>query len=249
MNEITILAGLFLRRTLFRARALGLVIGVLGLDIAIALAWRAESDLAGAELLGRVTNELVIGFVLPFVALFYGVAVVRDEVEGGTLPYLLTRPIPRHVIYGSRLGAALGAVLAIVVGLTAVHAVILGAAPTGDQLTRLMVALVLGCLAYGGLFSALGAIFKRPFLIGLFALLMVDAPLSRLPMVARHITIRANLANIAGLSEEPEGLAQLMDSTVDVGSSYMIILAVLVVALVAGFWAFERREFHGEEQA
>lgn len=249
MNEILILGGLFFRRTLFRLRALGLVIGVLGLDVAIAMAWRAESDLAGAELLGRVTNELVIGFVLPFVALFYGVAVVRDEMEGGTLPYLLTRPIPRHVVYGARLGAALGAALAIVVGLTGVHALILGATPTGDQLTRLLVALSLGCLAYGGLFSALGAVFQRPFLIGLFALLMVDAPLSRLPMVVRHITIRANLANIAGLSEEPEGLAKLIDTTVDVGSSYMIILGVLVVALVVGFWAFERREFHGEEQA
>jgi hypothetical protein len=107
-------------------------------------------------------------------------------------------------------------------------------------------ALVLGSIAYTTLFSAIGTIAKRPFVIGLIVLLLGDLPLSQLPMAARHVTLRANLENIAGLAPERTGITALLDTSLSTGTSILILVSVAATSLLLGLWAFQNREYTGE---
>ncbi len=238
---------LYMRNTVLRVRSLS-ILALVGMDIAVAFVTRSEaSDLETG--LNTLTNDMLLGFVLPFMAMMYGIAVVRDEVEGGTLTYLLMRPISRATLYLGRLATAIVVVLAIVLGCTAAHIAILGVSPDSGRLARIVSALVLGSVCYTTLFAAIGAVFKRPFTVGLLALLLVDLPLSNLPMAARHVTMRANLVNIAGLEQKKEGLAALIDTQVAMSTSVGIVALVLALAAAAGIMAFQRREYTGDPQA
>ncbi len=52
--------------------------------------------LGGVTLYGMIVLFYVLGFLVPLSTLFFGVALVADEVEGGTLPYLFGRPVRRE---------------------------------------------------------------------------------------------------------------------------------------------------------
>lgn len=240
-------AGLYLRNTVLRPRSL-VVLGLVALDIVIALAWRqgGDAEVPAEAIFVGLANESVLGFVLPFMALLYGIAVVRDEAEGGTLSYHLMRPIPRYVFFVSRLGVAAGVTLGVVLLLMGAHVAIIGGGPSAGALQRILVALLLGSLAYTAFFAAAGAFFKRPFLMGVLALLLVDLPVSRLPMGARHVTLRANLEAIAGLHPEKKGLAALLDTSIPLSASYATVLVVLAATLALGIFAFAVREHTGD---
>src|SRR5579871_1248892 len=95
---------LWSRRTIFMAL-------VVGLPVAPAAGLRVLVDL-GAPIMMRggranVTGPVVFGlmiwgffvrFSVPVLGVFYGTALVADEIEDKTITYLFTRPIPRGAV-------------------------------------------------------------------------------------------------------------------------------------------------------
>ncbi len=49
---------------------------------------------AGSSIFGVMMWMLYIRFIVPVLGVFYGTALMADEVEDKTLTYLFTRPIP-----------------------------------------------------------------------------------------------------------------------------------------------------------
>ncbi len=241
MRYAVAMAGLFLRHSVLRSRSL-MALAIVGVNVVLAFIAPAELD-NPVDQIEDMINDAVFGFVLPFTALMYGVAIIRDEMEGGTLPYLLLRPIPRRQFYLGRLAAAWGVVTLLSLGCAYFHQMLLGA-----PLVHAPIAIGLGAAAYVAIFGLLSAIFAKPFVIGL-VLTFAELGLSNIPIAGAYASVRANLVNIGGLKEAPdvieENLAQLVDTTVDVSTSYMIVVGVLVFALTIGVMAFERREFVG----
>jgi len=99
----------------------GLVLGLLS-ALPIALAWiQVENDprVNETEFVGVML--LVFQFVVPLAGLFFGVAVLGDEIEGRTLTYLFTRPHPRPLVFLARyfgLATAFGLLLLGTVAVT-----------------------------------------------------------------------------------------------------------------------------------
>ena len=63
--------------------------------------WRAAVNGArpsGAALFGMMIWLLYIRFIVPVLGVFYGTALIADEVEDKTITYLFTRPIPRVAV-------------------------------------------------------------------------------------------------------------------------------------------------------
>jgi ABC-type transport system involved in multi-copper enzyme maturation permease subunit len=191
--------------------------------------------------------HIVLQAVMPLLALVAGVAVLGDEIDGRTVTYLFTRPIPRPLVFASRflggvsgfavvLGAAAmgcGAAFAPKVGLETRHVVAAGAVATA------------GFLAWAAVFAALRAFLRRALFVGFFVAVIFEGMVANLPAsglskwsVSHHLAVLL-VGVLDGMAiRPPPGLAP--DETA-MGSA-QALLAVFVVALVAGAWKVHARE-------
>src|SRR3990172_5810827 len=55
-----------------------------------------------AQVFGTLMATAVIHFLVVFVTLFYGTALISEELEGKTITYLFTRPVPKPVIMAGK---------------------------------------------------------------------------------------------------------------------------------------------------
>ena len=80
-------------RTLAMIAMAGAPLG-LALAYRVALAFRVTES-GGAGVFSALVSGVFFPFVAPMLSLVYASGVVRDDVEAGTMPYFLTRPLSR----------------------------------------------------------------------------------------------------------------------------------------------------------
>ncbi len=167
---------LWSRRTIFMALVVGAAILIAAiLRIVVAL---------GAPVLDRgrgVTGPVIFGlmiwvfylrFTVPVLGVFYGTALMADEVEDKTITYLFTRPIRRGaILLGKYLAYLACTVLVVLPSIVIVYLLVVplqGSLGTSFiDLLKDLAMLALGLAVYGALFAFIGAKFKRPLLVGL----------------------------------------------------------------------------------
>jgi ABC-2 type transport system permease protein len=168
---------LWSRRTIFMAL-------VVGGPVLIALFVRVLSmvggpglridgaGLTGPAIFGMMIWIFYLRFTVPVLGIFYGTALIADEVEDKTITYLFTRPIPRGAVLAGKYLAYL--VCTSLVVLPSVMLVYLLVVPIGGHLGAAFIPLLkdlallaIGLAVYGALFAFVGAWFKRPLLVGL----------------------------------------------------------------------------------
>ncbi|HEV8361798.1 MAG TPA: CARDB domain-containing protein, partial [Candidatus Thermoplasmatota archaeon] len=118
---------------------------------------------------GTLMRALLLGLLIPFIALFFAGGVLADDRDSGTLPYLLTRPIPRGYLVAAKFLAGFAvAAVAVVIGDVVSFALLFGApGPDLGYLTTPLVLSLLALLVYGAFFTLLGTLLTRPYLVGL----------------------------------------------------------------------------------
>ena len=128
---------------------------------------------AGASIFGMMIWLLYIRFIIPVLGVFYGTALIADEVEDKTITYLFTRPIPRaSVLLGKYLAYLACTVLLVLPSVVLVFFLIV---PTGGShiaeafpsLAADLGMLAAGLAAYGAVFALVGTRLKRPLIVGL----------------------------------------------------------------------------------
>ncbi len=131
------------------------------------------ADVGGPAIFGMMIWLLYVRFIIPVLGVFYGTALIADEVEDKTITYLFTRPIPRGaVLVGKYLAYLSCTVLLILPSVVLVYFLMvpIGGGSIGASFPSLMTdlgLLALGLAAYGAVFSLVGAWLKRPLVIGL----------------------------------------------------------------------------------
>ena len=127
----------------------------------------------GATIFGMMVWLLYIRFIVPILGVFYGTALIADEVEDKTITYLFTRPIPRSaVLLGKYLAYLVCTVLLV---LPSVMIVFFLVVPTGGSsvaasfpsLLADFAMLMIGLASYGAVFALVGTRLKRPLVVGL----------------------------------------------------------------------------------
>jgi len=128
---------------------------------------------AGPTIFGMMIWLLYIRFIVPVLGVFYGTALIADEVDDKTITYLFTRPIPRSAVLLGKYFAY----LACTALLTAPSVVIVfflvvpiagGSIGAGfPSLVKDLGMLVVGLAAYGAVFALVGTRLKRPLVAGL----------------------------------------------------------------------------------
>ncbi|MGH7163785.1 MAG: ABC transporter permease [Planctomycetota bacterium] len=195
----------------------------------------------------------VMGFVLqivvPFIGLLLGAAVLGDEIEGRTITYLFTRPLPRPVFFlGRLLGffAAFGAVVGLAVGAVAAtyrsHVDL-----SAQEVAGVSGIAVAGFLAYLAFFAALRTLFRRALFVGFLLVFIFEVTVSKIPgagiarlsvwhhmiVLLGHLLDRHGIRGRVLVGVAPEETP---------GGSLVVLAAVLGVSLALGAWNVHRRE-------
>jgi ABC-type Na+ efflux pump permease subunit len=169
---------LWSRRSVFLGLVLGGPIVIAVVVRIIDVLYRAGFQINGARtgggtIFGLIIWILYIRFIVPVLGVFYGTALIADEVEDKTITYLFTRPISRSaVLLGKYLAYLVCTTLLVLPSVMIVFFVVV---PTGGgsiaqafpSLLTDFGMLVAGLMAYGAVFALVGTRLKRPLIVGL----------------------------------------------------------------------------------
>ena len=220
-----------------RTLAMGALAGApLGLALAyrVALAFRmTKTD--GAEVFAALGSGVFFPFVAPMLSLVYASGVVRDDVEAGTMPYFLTRPLSRASFLSGKMLASFTMTLALVLpSLVLVYYVVVSPSGWGEvgarfpNLARNLGVAALGLVAYNGIFALAGTVLKRPLLAGLFFIFGWQAVATFVPGRARLATVAHYMSSLTPGSSSGGVFAGL------VGERSSPLMSILALTLIAG---------------
>src|SRR5213078_3175049 len=138
---------LWSRRSVFLGLLLGGPIVIAVVLRTIDVLYRAGFQINGARtgggtIFGLIIWILYIRFIVPVLGVFYGTALIADEVEDKTITYLFTRPIPRGaVLLGKYLAFLLCTILLVLPSVVIVYFTIvpLGGGHIGREFLSLLV--------------------------------------------------------------------------------------------------------------
>jgi ABC-2 type transport system permease protein len=208
---------------------------------------------AGPVIFSVMIWWLYIWFIVPILGVFYGTALMADEVEEKTITYLFTRPIPRGAVLVGKYLAYLACTVLII--LPSVMLVFFLVMPIGGgsiassflDLLKDLALLAAGLAVYGALFAFIGAQLKRPLLIGLFFAFGWEKVVMIVPGYLRRFSVAYYLQSLVPQAMPNEGVTSILQSFFkDTPSAWTCVtglLVILVASLVLATRAVERREY------
>jgi ABC-type transport system involved in multi-copper enzyme maturation permease subunit len=248
---------LWSRRTIFMALVVGLPVLMaavvrLLVELGAPMFHVNRMPLSGSVVFGLMIWAFFIRFSVPVLALFYGTALIADEVEDRTITYLFTRPIPRGSILVGKYLAYLVATIFVV--LPAVVLVWLLIVPVGGSLGESfpdlatdLGLLALGLAVYGAVFALAGAVLKRPLLVGLLFVFGWEVLVLALPGDFKCLTVAYYLQGLvphALPNDSPLALVQMIfRETPAVGTSLATMAGITAVSLWLAARVVAAREY------
>jgi ABC-2 type transport system permease protein len=249
---------LWSRRSVFLALLVGgPVLLAAAIRIAVLLEPRALPRVNGAvvgggALFGMMIWLLYIRFIVPVLGVFYGTALIADEVDDKTITYLFTRPIPRGaVLLGKYLAYLACTVLLVLPSVVLVYFFIVplsgSVGASFPSLLEDLGMLAVGLAAYGAVFALVGARLKRPLVIGLVYAFGWEPAVLLFPGYLKRLTVGYYLqALVPHAMPDDSAVSVLMQVFHEVPTlpvSLLTIAAITVLTLWQAGAAVERREY------
>lgn len=189
-------------------------------------------EVTPSDFLVDLFRELVVPTLLPIVVLLPATAAFGDELEDGTLPYLLMKPVSRlRLILGKYVAVLLVTVPSLLVGL-AVTAFVASRGPGAEDLGPAFVAMAGASAAATILFSAVfllvSLVIPRALLAGMIYIFAWESLLGRFLPGVRAISSREyTLRVFDGLYSGDLAAAS---------NAALTMLVVVVVCLLLAVW-------------
>lgn len=224
--------------------------------------WRTFSpaeEFNAGEVYDSIAMGLVFSFTMPILAVVYGTGVVSQELEGRTIIYLLTRPLPRWRILLSKFVVCVFVVFAI----TALSIVFLALVLFGPSrfaeagVPKDIPALLMGAITYGSVFLLLGAAIPKPLTYGLMFVFGWETWVPRLPGQFVRTSVMTYLRvlsqrELTADNPNPDGNILLALSTppeieIPASQAWLILGIITAVCLAAALLVFTVREYAPRE--
>ena len=216
--------------------------------------FRINGAMPGGEtIFGMMIWLLYLRFIIPVLGIFYGTALIADEVEDKTITYLFTRPIPRRaVLVGKYLAYLACTSLLILPSVVLVYFLIV---PIGDgrigaafpSLVKDLGMLVVGLAAYGAVFALVGTRLKRPLVAGLVFAFGWEPGVLFFPGYLRRATVAYYLQALVTHEMPQDSAVSILMQVFREVPGVLTSLAALGLITVAALWlagrAVERREY------
>ena len=223
---------------LLAGRRLIIIALLVALPLVLPAVFAAGADVEPATFTLELFRQLVLPVLLPVVALTFATSSLGSELRDGTVTNLLLKPIPRPAVLGAKyLAAVVSSLVVLLPAETVGHVVAAGGLGSADLLTGMLLATVVGTLAYCALGLLLSLLMARALLVGLaYALLWEGAVVSVAPSAA-SLSIRGYTEGVLAAILRGGGLGL----ETRLGPVSATVLAA-VVTLAALFLAVRRLE-------
>ncbi len=233
------------------------------LPVLAALAMQAErwvrgggSGPGGLEIFSSLILAFYLQFLVIILALFYGTSILSEEIEGRTLTYLTTRPLPKPaIVLGKYAAYAVWTTILVAAG-TLLAFLVLNLDRLADPsawavLAKTTAVLSLGLWAYLAVFTLAGAALKKSILVGLFFGFGWETIVQYLPGSTQKLTIVHYLKSILRPAvASPQGFKSFLFVRLEPSSvlvSVLVLLLVTAAALALAVRTFRRREYLFDE--
>jgi len=250
---------LFLVRRARRTKAFALVAllpAVTALVIRINAWLTPGASVDGPAVFANMVLTFNLQFLILVLALFYGTSISAEEIEGRTLTYLTTRPVPKAAIILGKYGAYgvfLGGM--VIVGVAAAFAILeadrLADAAEWLVLLRSVAVLALGLATYLAFFTLAGVLLRKSILFGLMFCFGWENIVPYFPGATQRLTLMHYLKSLLPpVATGGEGrFAFLMFKLEPSAPAAAVITLAAVTAAALGLacWAFARKEYSFEE--
>jgi ABC-type Na+ efflux pump permease subunit len=207
----------------------------------------------GATVFGLMIWILYIRFIVPVLGVFFGTALIADEVEDKTITYLFTRPISRgSVLLGKYLAYLVCTTLLV---LPSVMIVFFLVVPTGGgsiaaafpSLLTDFGMLAAGLMAYGAVFAFVGTRLKRPLIIGLVFAFGWEPAVLFFPGYLKRATVMYYLQALVSHEMPQDSAVALLMQVFREVPGVLTSLAGLALIIGLSLWfaarAVEQREY------
>ena len=210
----------------------------------------------GPVIFGLMIWGFYLRFSVPLLGVFYGTALIADEVEDKTITYLFTRPVSRGAVLVGKYLAYLGCT-----GLVVLPSVMLvfflvvpllgGSIGTSfPDLVKDLALLAVGLAVYGALFALVGAWFKRPLLTGLVFIFGWEPIVVVVPGYMKRFTVSYYVQGLVPHAMPQDGVVssilailQATEVVPSAATSLMGLGVILLGGLSLATWLVERREY------
>jgi ABC-2 type transport system permease protein len=247
---------LWSRRTIFMALVVGgpviLAVIVRVLESLGMPALRVNGQrVAGLNVFGVMIWVLFLRFIIPVLGVFYGTALMADEIEDKTITYLFTRPIPRGaVLLGKYLAYVVCTSLVVLPSVMLVYFLLVPFREIGASFGQLLTdlgLLGLGLAVYGAVFAFVGCFFKRPLVIGLVFAFGWEQVAMALPGYMKQFTIAYYLQALVPHAMPSDGVVSVLQGLFRDSPSAPVALAWLGVYVAIFLYlaarTVERKEY------
>jgi ABC-2 type transport system permease protein len=190
---------------------------------------------------------------VPVLGVFYGTALIADEVDDKTITYLFTRPVRRGAVLIGKYLAYVGCTALLVlpsVVLVYFLVVPLGGGSIGASFPALLEdlgMLIIGLIAYGAVFAWVGARLKRPLVIGLVFAFGWEPAVLLFPGYLKRLTVAYYLQALVPHAMPQDSavsiLLQVFREVPPVATSVAYLAVIVALALWFSARAVERREY------
>ena len=205
----------------------------------------------GAGIFGMMMWVLFIRFIVPVLGVFYGTALVADEVEDKTITYLFTRPIQRGaVMVGKYLAYLVCTSLVVLPSVVIVYFMLVPFAQVPASfglLVKDLGILAVGLAVYGALFALAGAVLKRPLVIGLVFAFGWEQVALLMPGYLKRFTLAHYVQSLVPHAMPADGTASLLQSVFrevpSAATALFWLFLVTGISLYLAARAVERREY------
>jgi ABC-type transport system involved in multi-copper enzyme maturation permease subunit len=207
----------------------------------------------GPALFGMMIWLLYLRFIVPVLGVFYGTALMADEIEDKTITFLFSRPIPRSaVLMGKYLSYLACTVLMVLPSVVIVYFLVVPVAGglIGAEFPSLAAdlgMLALGLAAYGAVFALVGGLVKRPLVAGLVFAFGWEPAVLLFPGYLKRATVGYYLqALVPHAMPQDSAVSVLMQMFLEiptVASSLISLAVITTLALWLAGRAVERREY------
>ncbi len=229
------------------------IVAVLPALVAISFRFSEHSVRDAKEVFPTIMLVMYLLFLSILLALFYGTAIVADEVDNKTIIYLFTRPIRKYtILFGKFIAYLLGTCSVLIPSALITFAILVTDSKMkysfGENLglfLKYLIVLVLALIAYGAIFTLFGISLKRPVLIGLlFAFGWEKITLIVPGFIKKFSVVHYLLSSFPHDRIPPRKIKELFHgTTIRPVSSIFILLLISLVFLGLSIWIFSRKEY------
>ncbi|MGI8904979.1 MAG: ABC transporter permease [Candidatus Sumerlaeaceae bacterium] len=206
-----------------------------------------------------VVSGMLAVFLVPFVAVFWGSALLTDEVEGKTLVFLWTRPAGRARLFVLKyIAVVFWLALLSAIAVTATYTILYSRESMANVSSNFLVAvwdtraLAIGAACYAALAFFFATVFKKPVTVGLLYVYLFDTIARVLPGFLKRLSVRHNVLSLTShpTTEKPNPLTRfLAESSITETEAMFTLIGAAVVFVIAGALILRNKEYLGDDPA